>query len=385
MSIPKSDHSLSACGPNCWIAARWLLFALALASGCERAGTPSSPAQPADSGDSALAARLQDRLAALDAKIESNASDTTLLCERSRLKCRLSVFDGNPVPRLSSAMDDAQKALASASGSAQVRPLIEAARVCLVAQDRDRYAEFVERAAAIDPSHPDVRIELARRVGFVAQDWAAAEQALLQLTKEPAFERSSDCWMAVGVARMEVGEMAAARSAFAKVLELDPDSSGAHRNLAIVDATGDGTADAKILAKPVSKITQAEAFAINNRGAALVKQKRYDEAVRVLEPLVQKFPTFPAARVNLSNAYDGLKRFDDAVEQDQEVIRLVPNSPDAYRNLALCFADAGRHGEAVDAFEKATRLKPNDGGIAYEMGNSLSQLPRIRGHTTIWA
>jgi tetratricopeptide (TPR) repeat protein len=381
MSILKADRWLSACGPNWWIAARWLSVVLALAAGCERARTPSPPAvpaaQPAETGDNELAAKLRDQLAALDTKIESKAFDTTLLCERALLKRKLAILDGNPAPRLSSAMDDVQKALGAASGSAQARPLIEGARVCLVADDRDRYAEFVERAAAIDPGNPDVRIELARRVGIVDQDWAAAEQQLLQLTKEPALGRSADCWMALGLACMGLEKTAAARSAFAKVLKIDPDSPAARRNLAMIDLGGDAAAHAKILGKPASQITQAEAFTINNRGAALLGQKRYDEAARVLEPLVQKLPTFPAARLNLGSAYDGLKRFDDAIAQYQEAIRLVPNSADLHRNLALCFANAGRHAEAVGAFQNAARLKPNDPTIDYEMANSLSQLRRF--------
>ncbi len=91
-------------------------------------------------------------------------------------------------------------------------------------------------------------------------------------------------------------------------------------------------------------------------GCELLRQKKYAEAAKVFEKLIEIEPTRRGARTNLSWAYLELGRFDDAAATARKEISLYPGSSMAYNNLGFALTQLGKFEESIIEFQKAISL-----------------------------
>jgi tetratricopeptide (TPR) repeat protein len=102
-----------------------------------------------------------------------------------------------------------------------------------------------------------------------------------------------------------------------------------------------------------------------NRGAlhrlSVLRLKRgaFEDAVGLLERLIECDPNSSGAHNNLGAALQGLKRSADAVPHLEKAIGLEPNRPEAYYNLGLAQQSLGRLVEARECCERAIALRPD--------------------------
>ncbi|MGA1979360.1 MAG: tetratricopeptide repeat protein [Sedimentisphaerales bacterium] len=119
------------------------------------------------------------------------------------------------------------------------------------------------------------------------------------------------------------------------------------------------------------KVTENNAPAENNYGAALFKVGRFDEAVLHLSNAVRIMPAFAEARDNLCKVLLKQGKFDEAVACLNELIRRKQASADAYYNLAVVWSVQKKYDEAIKLFGEALKLDPNYPDAHRKMGAAL--------------
>ncbi|HEY7314225.1 MAG TPA: tetratricopeptide repeat protein [Gemmataceae bacterium] len=105
----------------------------------------------------------------------------------------------------------------------------------------------------------------------------------------------------------------------------------------------------------------------------LLAQRRYPQAVQLLDETVQRYPQSTTAWLHLGDTWRQLGRPDRAEPAFREAVRIDPDSPDAWFRLGYIQA-LDRPGEAADSFRRAIRLKPDHALAHFNLANLLKQL-----------
>ena len=96
--------------------------------------------------------------------------------------------------------------------------------------------------------------------------------------------------------------------------------------------------------------------ALNNLGDALVRRKRFSEAIPYLEKAIDLDPRYASAYSNLGSALAQLNRLDEAISHLKKAIEYKPGLADAHNNLGVALAISGRYAEAIPVLEEAAKL-----------------------------
>ena len=107
---------------------------------------------------------------------------------------------------------------------------------------------------------------------------------------------------------------------------------------------------------------------------ALIADKKYDEAIALLDKLNAERPREPQARFLKGLALADAGRTDAAIAIFQAVLGDFPELPEPHNNLAVLYAQKGEYGLARDELEAAISAAP-DYTIAYEnLGDIYARL-----------
>lgn len=128
---------------------------------------------------------------------------------------------------------------------------------------------------------------------------------------------------------------------------------------------GDTATAARLLERAIA-LDSGHVDAALNLSAAFVLEKRFSDAVGVLEQLSKVQPDNPMVWTNLGAAYLGnpvLARDDDqrrAICAFERAIQLDPAAPNVAYNLGLVHRDRHELELALDWFRRALETDPND-------------------------
>lgn len=142
-----------------------------------------------------------------------------------------------------------------------------------------------------------------------------------------------DIYYNLALALAQHGETEAAKTNYAKALELFPDYVDAHNNLGNI-LVKEGAFEAAI--QHFRSAIQADpenAAAHNNLGNAMARQKKSREAILHFEEAVRLRPDYSEALFNLGNAYLLNGRADEAFQQFSTLLKVSPNFPRAYEQM----------------------------------------------------
>lgn len=117
-----------------------------------------------------------------------------------------------------------------------------------------------------------------------------------------------------------------AETAYAHVLELDPNNTTALRGVGDID----------------------------------YDTNKYDQAVAAYEHYLKEKPNDPEVRTDLGSMYLYTGNADQALIQYQRAIKLKPDMFQAYYNMGVAFAQENKNGDAQAALKKAYTLAPDD-------------------------
>jgi Flp pilus assembly protein TadD len=192
--------------------------------------------------------------------------------------------------------------------------------------------------AAVKPVEltPAEELGLAQKA-MAQKQWDEAQQHLEKvLAKEP---KNTKALFAAGWVAEQRRDPAAARAAYAKVLELEP----------------------------------ANAAALNN----LVLLEPADEAEKRIRTALAAKKDDPGLLNALASVQRDQKKLDAAAETVQRVLSRHPQDADAYRNLAAIESDRGRLRLAESALKSARKLDAKDPGISNSLGLLAMRLEEV--------
>src|SRR5437762_708352 len=122
-------------------------------------------------------------------------------------------------------------------------------------------------------------------------------------TRNPKKSNNSPAFVYLGLASLQLDQLADAEAAFRQALILDPGSAQAHYNLGLTYSRQNRVPEAiRALEKAVTLAPQQQT-ALYNLGVLLLDQKRPEEAVRYLERARQAGTETAELAVNLIRAH----------------------------------------------------------------------------------
>jgi tetratricopeptide (TPR) repeat protein len=109
----------------------------------------------------------------------------------------------------------------------------------------------------------------------------------------------------------------------------------------------------------------------------MIAEKKYDEAIALLDKLTAERPREPQARFLKGVALSDSGKTDAAIATFQAVLGDFPELPEPHNNLAVLYAQKGEYGLARDELEAAINAAP-DYVIAYEnLGDIYARLAAV--------
>ena len=102
-------------------------------------------------------------------------------------------------------------------------------------------------------------------------------------------------------------------------------------------------------------------------GDWLMQQKRYEQAVAVLERALALFPDYAAALNDLAYGYADLGNFEKAFAAMDRYVALEPDQPNPHDSYGEILRMAGKLDAALEQYRMSIRIDPNFGselGIA---------------------
>jgi predicted O-linked N-acetylglucosamine transferase (SPINDLY family) len=101
-----------------------------------------------------------------------------------------------------------------------------------------------------------------------------------------------------------------------------------------------------------------------------------DEALRLIERVVQKTPRAPLVLVNHGNALSALGRHEEAIASFDKATALQPTHADGWANKGKALSALGRHADAVASYDKALAINPLLFAVWNSRGSALVALER---------
>jgi tetratricopeptide (TPR) repeat protein len=116
---------------------------------------------------------------------------------------------------------------------------------------------------------------------------------------------------------------------------------------------------------------------LNCRGSVLRNLGRLDEALADLDTAIALRPNLVEAFNNRANVLKELERPEDALKDYDRAIALQPDNADAFNNRGNLYKQLEQHDQALLDYEKAIALKPDYAEACYNYGTTLFELDRF--------
>lgn len=103
-----------------------------------------------------------------------------------------------------------------------------------------------------------------------------------------------------------------------------------------------------------------------NLGGAYILQRKWNQAVAVLEAASRLHPDNPMIWTNLAASYLGSLEFSgpqqqtQAIEAYQQALRINPYTPNVHYDLGLIYKDRHEYAQAIKNFRMAIKVNPSD-------------------------
>ncbi|HKT26296.1 MAG TPA: winged helix-turn-helix domain-containing protein [Terriglobales bacterium] len=146
----------------------------------------------------------------------------------------------------------------------------------------------------------------------------------------------------------------ASRAVLAKVLEIDPDSSEAHRESGWISWRYEWNfAEADREFRRAIDLNPNDALAREVYSLFLKSMGRFDEALAQSNRAIELSPMEPYSRANAGSLLALMKNYDAAMGQFETAVRLNPQLPYVWQRMGPALVMQGRDQEAIAALEKA--------------------------------
>jgi tetratricopeptide (TPR) repeat protein len=129
-------------------------------------------------------------------------------------------------------------------------------------------------------------------------------------------------------------------------------------------------------------------IAHTERGNALLRENKSNQAVAELQTALQLRPDYLPAHFSLAHAYSNGKQFEKAEAELKRIIELKPDGQYAYYELGFVYLDDKRIVQAKDTFERILAFNQKSADAHYGLGVTLATEENYRAaveeyHTAI--
>ncbi len=224
-----------------------------------------------------------------------------------------------------------------AAATESVRGLLDQARALASRNEADAAAEALGRAITLAPNSEDV-LNAYARFSLARSNPIQAILALEPLARMQPGE--AEYAYLLGVARMQVGEMAQAAEVLQEAAALDPGRALNHIGL----------------------------------GLALNRVDRFDEARESLAAALRLEPDNVEALAAMSEAVEGLGNLDEATRLADRALAVNPDHPTALVTIGTARVKEGRFEEARDALTRAVAVETQSIKGHYQLSLALARL-----------
>jgi len=108
-----------------------------------------------------------------------------------------------------------------------------------------------------------------------------------------------------------------------------------------------------------------------------IKQGQLEEALVILQELVEKYPDDSNVHYLLGVALGRLHRYEEAVVELNRVIELVPQFAPAYQQLGYCYQNLKDMDKALEYYRKSAELEPANAANLYNLGLILFEMDKV--------
>jgi tetratricopeptide (TPR) repeat protein len=234
--------------------------------------------------------------------------------------------------------------------------------------DYTRAAEQYEAVVKLDPYTAKNYYNLGITYQFLNRLQEAATQYLHALQLDPGDAKSS---MNAGLCYLSLNQQDDSLKYTKRATELSPNVAAAWTNYGVaLDAAGKYL-EAEAAYQKSAELDAANALNLYNLGSNLVEQKKYKQALTILEPLTQSHDSAPT-RKRLGDAYAGLNRPDDALREYAMSVRQDVNYYPALNEMGRILIERYQHGlelderqrdSAVQMWKQSLRINPTQPAV----------------------
>jgi tetratricopeptide (TPR) repeat protein len=313
------------------------------------------------------------------------------------------LFQGSPLAKLTPAD---RKALEHRVRVELARAYLNLGVMQARAQRFGRSAEHLERAAAADPSFPEVQhslgvaefnakrfdkavgplslafaaapddVELRRMLSTALIETEAYDRAAELLAADPGREDDPSLQYAYGLALVRGGRPAEGERVFSRLLARHGESAEISVMLGQARAQeGNFEAAVETLTRALRlKPDVAEANA--TLGVIYLRQGRLDEAERALRAELVISPNDVKSANTLATVLDRQGKPEEAISILRAALEKKPDYADARYLLGRLLLAQGSAGDAVEHLEAAAHIAPEDPNIHYQLGRAYQALGR---------
>jgi tetratricopeptide (TPR) repeat protein len=226
-------------------------------------------------------------------------------------------------------------------------------------------------AAAADPQAIFDQALAFHRAGLLTE----AEELYRRVLK--THPKSFDCRHLLGVITYQRGDYAGAIAQIDLALKINSEVADAHLN------RGNALKKLKRLEEALASYDRAVALKAgdplihNNRGSVRRELKRFADALDDFDAAIALKPDFSEAFNNRGNTHKDLEQFDAALADYSQAIALNRGNADALSNRGNLHKQLERHDEALADYDAAIARDPRNAEALYNRGTTLCDLERL--------
>jgi predicted O-linked N-acetylglucosamine transferase (SPINDLY family) len=221
---------------------------------------------------------------------------------------------------------------------------------------------------ALQPQSADAYAVLGNLLRVAENFNAAAAAYADSLRLNPA---QPDVLVGFAELLLQSGETTGALERCRKALEIDPAYEPAQNLERRIMTSAVSLDAAQALMEAQAKSPAELAKNLDQLGAALSKERRYQEAVAVYRRAIQLEPDKADWIFNLALCLDGLGQKEEAFASYQAGLAIDPDRAGAYVNVGVLLRSMEMHTGAIQAFEQAIKLDPDLGVAHYNLAVTL--------------
>lgn len=226
-----------------------------------------------------------------------------------------------------------------------------------------------QRGRGADPEPPPEVLDRLMTLYQRGQLAALAEQAGKLVRR---FATSVVLWNMLGVSSAQIGDLAAAETAFRRASTLSPDYAEAHNNLGNVLRDEGKVTDAVASYRRALEILPDYAEAHNNLGNALKDQGQLDEAIANYRRALELKPDYVETHINLGTLLTDMGRPEEALASFRRALRNAPDHAVAHHGLGNALNELDLHDAAVASYKMALQIAPDNAAVLKDLGNALN-------------